>query len=361
MGGTGHRVSKRKPGIDNTSRGTRRYIESLSGDLRRPRTRTERSPRWIGGGLAPEVASEQAIQCLDRSLWAGTGKSTTNGGCSGPDREVRLQAVRGPVRRDTPRVGMWRQVARRLGRYRYFTLPPVARLGTPDPGWKTSAPFGSTRVADGRPAPPRTCLPIRLNARRKRLGWRPPDRRTGRPDASNERLTSLSGGGKDRAVVIRAAVRFTSSPPAAAATPRGFRQPALSPSTTSRPDTPATDSARLDTTLVSDRLRPGEPGGGEIDPGTIRDTGPAAGSCRGWPLDRCGNRNRWSKMRRHRRELLYGKKGRYLGISTFLRGLRRAFPSRYIRVFLRIPAGPTCNECGGSRLQPRRAIGSDRR
>ncbi len=62
----------------------------------------------------------------------------------------------------------------------------------------------------------------------------------------------------------------------------------------------------------------------------------------------------WSKLKAaHRRELLYGRKGRFVGIFPFLKGLEEKRYKQYIRVFLRqYQLAKTCEDCGGSRLNP---------
>ncbi|MGN6393426.1 MAG: excinuclease ABC subunit UvrA [Gemmatimonadales bacterium] len=62
----------------------------------------------------------------------------------------------------------------------------------------------------------------------------------------------------------------------------------------------------------------------------------------------------WHKLKaQHRRELLYGRKGRYVGIFPFLKGLEEKRYKQYIRVFLRqYQLAKTCDACGGSRLNP---------
>ena len=52
-----------------------------------------------------------------------------------------------------------------------------------------------------------------------------------------------------------------------------------------------------------------------------------------------------------RRELLYGRKGRYVGIFPFLKDLEEKRYKQYIRVFLRqYQLARTCEACGGTRL-----------
>jgi excinuclease ABC subunit A len=56
---------------------------------------------------------------------------------------------------------------------------------------------------------------------------------------------------------------------------------------------------------------------------------------------------------KHRRLLLYGKAGRFVGVFPFLRGLERKRYKQYIRVFLRqYQKASPCPDCGGSRLRP---------
>jgi excinuclease ABC subunit A len=62
----------------------------------------------------------------------------------------------------------------------------------------------------------------------------------------------------------------------------------------------------------------------------------------------------WSKLKAaQRRELLYGRKGRFVGIFPFLKGLEEKRYKQYIRVFLRqYQLAKTCDRCEGSRLNP---------
>jgi excinuclease ABC subunit A len=62
----------------------------------------------------------------------------------------------------------------------------------------------------------------------------------------------------------------------------------------------------------------------------------------------------WSKIKASdRRELLFGRKGRYVGIFPFLKGLEEKRYKQYIRVFLRqYQLARTCAACGGARLNP---------
>jgi excinuclease ABC subunit A len=62
----------------------------------------------------------------------------------------------------------------------------------------------------------------------------------------------------------------------------------------------------------------------------------------------------WCKLKAaHRRELLHGRKGRFVGIFPFLKGLEEKRYKQYIRVFLRqYQLAKTCEDCGGSRLNP---------
>jgi excinuclease ABC subunit A len=62
----------------------------------------------------------------------------------------------------------------------------------------------------------------------------------------------------------------------------------------------------------------------------------------------------WSKLKKSiHRELLYGRKGRYVGIFPFLKGLEEKRYKQYIRVFLRqYQLAKTCPVCLGTRLKP---------
>jgi excinuclease ABC subunit A len=62
----------------------------------------------------------------------------------------------------------------------------------------------------------------------------------------------------------------------------------------------------------------------------------------------------WRKLKAsHRKELLYGRKGKYVGIFPFLVGLEEKRYKQYIRVFLRqYQLAKTCSECRGTRLNP---------
>ena len=62
----------------------------------------------------------------------------------------------------------------------------------------------------------------------------------------------------------------------------------------------------------------------------------------------------WSTLKAaHRRTLLHGKEGRYLGIFPFLKGLEEKRYKQYVRVFLRqYQLAQTCPACQGTRLNP---------
>ncbi len=56
---------------------------------------------------------------------------------------------------------------------------------------------------------------------------------------------------------------------------------------------------------------------------------------------------------KHKRLLLHGRSGRFVGVFPFLRGLERKRYKQYIRVFLRqYQRANTCPDCGGARLRP---------
>ena len=88
-------------------------------------------------------------------------------------------------------------------------------------------------------------------------------------------------------------------------------------------------------------------------PGPSRATRPAAGCCSSAPgaSTPIPPSRGTSSRPAVRRELLYGRKGRYVGIFPFLKDLEEKRYKQYIRVFLRqYQLAKTCAECGGSRL-----------
>ena len=107
-----------------------------------------------------------------------------------------------------------------------------------------------------------------------------------------------------------------------------------------------------------------------VDRAAIRPAASADGAIDPWTKPRYENRRKvllerakalgvdsdrpWSKIKASdRRELLYGRKGRYLGIFPFLKGLEEKRYKQYIRVFLRqYQLAQTCAACGGARLNP---------
>jgi excinuclease ABC subunit A len=62
----------------------------------------------------------------------------------------------------------------------------------------------------------------------------------------------------------------------------------------------------------------------------------------------------WSRLKAsQRRELLYARRGRYVGIFPFLKDLEEKRYKQYIRVFLRqYQLAKTCDQCKGTRLNP---------
>ena len=87
--------------------------------------------------------------------------------------------------------------------------------------------------------------------------------------------------------------------------------------------------------------------------GPSRATSRAAGCCSDFARSIGADANKpWQKLKSaQRRDLLYGRKGRYVGIFPFLKDLEEKRYKQYIRVFLRqYQLAKTCDACGGSRL-----------
>jgi excinuclease ABC subunit A len=355
--------------------GQRRYIESLSTYAkqfleRMPKPQVDRLE-----GLAPAVAIEQhnptvssrstvgtATEVYDylRLLWARVGQTF-------------CRVCGAPVRRDTPQSAT-DDLLRTPGRLQIaFPLPPIARL-THDAVVENLRAMGFVRiVADGEA--------LRLDELPGGIDLTAVDEllvvvdRLSADAASAGRITEAVATafqeGEGVAIAVREAPAAT-SPAAAAPTPRvRFTEfPACSQcDTAAQPLSPLLFSfnnprgacaecngfgatLEYDESLVvpnPDRSL----AGGAIDPWTkpryesrrklLLDTARKLGADVDAP---------WKKLKASvRRELLYGKSGRYLGIFPFLKGLEEKRYKQYIRVFLRqYQLAKTCAACGGSRL-----------
>ena len=350
--------------------GQRRYIESLSTYAkqfldRMPKPRVDRLE-----GLAPAVAIEQrnpvissrstvgtATEVYDylRLLWARVGRCY-------------CRKCGGPVRRDTPEVAAEDVLRGGGGRAQIcFPLPPVARL-THQAVAENLRALGFVRVlADAAPLrldelPPHIDLTRvgellivvdRLVVEQAALG------------RLCEAIATAFQEGEGVALVLLessqgvARLRFTEFPacshcdtPAVPVTPALF--------SFNNPRGACTHCNGFGAVLEYDESLI------VCDP----EKSLAAGAIDPWTKPRYESRRRilldfarsigadphqaWSKLKpAQRRELLYGRKGRLVGIFPFLKGLEEKRYKQYIRVFLRqYQLAKTCDRCGGSRLNP---------
>jgi excinuclease ABC subunit A len=346
--------------------GQRRYIESLSTYAKQF---LERMPKPLVDrleGLAPSVAIEQrnpvvssrstvgtATEIYDhlRLLWARIGRNY-------------CRVCGAPVRVDTPQSAADAILASGAARVQVaFPLPPIARLGHPAVVENLRA-LGFVRViADGTPYHLDE-LPASLDLTRTaellivvdRLG------------CSAESLGRVSeavavafqeGEGVALAVLESARLRFTRSPACSACdTPAATCTPALFSFNNPRGACAACNGfgavLEYDESLIVPDPRCSL-ADGAIDPWTK----PRYESRRRILLDFARSigadpAKPWCKLKAtHRRELLYGRKGRYVGIFPFLKDLEEKRYKQYIRVFLRqYQLAKTCGECGGTRLNP---------
>jgi excinuclease ABC subunit A len=346
--------------------GQRRYIESLSTYAKQF---LERMPKPLVDrleGIAPAVAIEQrnpvvssrstvgtATEIYDhlRLLWARTGRSYCRS-CSAP------------VRVDTPQSAADAVVAAGAARVQIaFPLPPIARLGHAAVVENLRA-LGFVRVvADGAPWHLDE-LAERLDLTRASELLVVVDRLGGSAEARSRLSEAVAvafqeGEGVALALHDGGRLRFTSSPSCSACdTPAPVVTPALFSFNNPRGACGACNGFGAvleydESLVVPDQQR--SLAGGAIDP---------------WNKPRYESRRRillefarglgadrdkpWCKLKAsHRRELLYGRKGRYVGIFPFLKDLEEKRYKQYIRVFLRqYQLARTCGECDGNRLNP---------
>jgi len=348
--------------------GQRRYIESLSTYAKQFLERMPKPAVDRLEGLAPAVAIEQrnptvssrstvgtATEVYDymRLLWARLGKTW-------------CRACGAPVRRDTPQsatddvlatlpAGTRLQIA--------FPLPPSARV-THQAVVDNLRALGFVRlVADDVPhhldeLPPK----LDLTAATQLLVV--VDRIVAGPDQGSrlaEAFGTAFGEGEGVALAVHEAgrLRFTEFPACSRCdTPAATVTPALFSFNNPRGACLACNG--FGATLEYDESL--------IVPDPARTL--AQGAIDPWTKPRYEGRRRilverarqldidpatpWAKLRAaQKRELLYGKKGRYLGIFPFLKGLEEKRYKQYIRVFLRqYQLARTCEACHGTRLNP---------
>jgi excinuclease ABC subunit A len=346
--------------------GQRRYIESLSTYAKQF---LERMPKPLVDrleGIAPSVAIEQrnptvssrstvgtATEVYDylRLLWARVGRSW-------------CRACGGPVRRDTPQSAADDIVAGGGGRVQIaFPLPPIARLAHPAVVENLRA-LGFVRIVADGAAHHLDELPVGLDLTEVTELLVVVDRLTA--DASalgrlSEAVATAFQEGEGIALALHDAgrLRFTRSPACSRCdTAAALVTPALFSFNNPRGACPNCNGfgavLEYDESLVvcNPELSLAQ---GAIDPWTK----PRYESRRKLLLEFARGigadpTKPWHKLKAgHRRELLYGRKGRYVGIFPFLKDLEEKRYKQYIRVFLRqYQLAHTCAECGGTRLNP---------
>jgi excinuclease ABC subunit A len=350
--------------------GQRRYIESLSTYAKQF---LERMPKPLVDhleGIAPSVAIEQrnptvssrstvgtATEVYDylRLLWARVGRSY-------------CRSCGAAVRRDTPQSASDDVLAAVRGApvQVAFPLPPVARL-THDAVVENLRALGFVRVlADGEPRRLDE-LPAGLDLTRAGellvvVDRLVADERTAGRLA--ESITTAFQEGEGTAVVLHSPLpsgagrlRFTRFPACSVCdTPAATVTPALF--SFNNPRGACTRCNGFGAVLEYDESL--------VVPDPARSL--ADGAIDPWTKPRYESRRRilleyarslgadtgkpWQKLKAaQRRELLYGRKGRYVGIFPFLKDLEEKRYKQYIRVFLRqYQLARTCEDCGGSRL-----------
>jgi excinuclease ABC subunit A len=346
--------------------GQRRYIESLSTYAKQF---LERMPKPLVDslqGIAPSVAIEQrnpivssrstvgtATEVYDylRLLWARIGRCF-------------CRVCGAPVRRDTPQSAADDIVASGMGRVQIcFPLPPVAQLSHATVVENLRA-LGFVRVMRDGIGCHLDELPPGLDLTHSGELLVVVDRLAAEPSAAGRIAEAVAcafqeGEGIMIAVGETDRLRFTRSPACSRCdTPAATVTPALFSFNNPRGACPSCNGfgAMLEydeSLIVPDPSR--SLAQGAIDPWTK----PRYESRRRILLDFARNLGAetdrpWQKLKAsHRRELLYGRKGRFVGIFPFLKGLEEKRYKQYIRVFLRqYQLAKTCSNCGGSRLNP---------
>ena len=344
--------------------GQRRYIESLSTYAqqfleRMPKPRVDRLE-----GLAPAVAIEQrnptvssrstvgtATEVYDylRLLWARVGRPF-------------CRVCGSPVRRETPQSAADEILAHARGRIQVaFPLPPTARQSH-DSVVENLRAMGFVRLlADDVPAE-LDALPPGLDLARSGEVLVIVDRLVAEPAQTGRLAEALGtafqeGEGVGLALHDGGRLRFTEFPscslcdtPAVAATPALF--------SFNNPRGACTGCNGFGAVLEYDESL--------IVPDPSRSL--ADGAIDPWTKPRYDGRRRllattaknlgidvdapWSSLKpAQQRELLHGRRGRYVGVFPFLKALEEKRYKQYIRVFLRqYQLAKTCPVCGGARL-----------
>jgi len=346
--------------------GQRRYIESLSTYAKQF---LERMPKPLVDsleGIAPSVAIEQrnpivssrstvgtATEVYDylRLLWARVGRCF-------------CRVCGAPVRRDTPQSAADDILAGELGRIQIcFPLPPVAQLSHATVVENLRA-LGFVRVLRDGIGYHLDELPASVDLTHSGELLVVVDRLAAEAAAAGRISEAISvafqeGEGIAIAVGERGRLRFTRSPACSRCdTPAATVTPALFSFNNPRGACPSCNGFGAVLEYDESLIVP--------DPGRSL----AYGAIDPWTKPRYESRRRillefarrigaetdkpWQKLKAsHRRELLYGRKGRFVGIFPFLKGLEEKRYKQYIRVFLRqYQLAKTCSDCGGSRLNP---------
>jgi excinuclease ABC subunit A len=346
--------------------GQRRYIESLSTYAkqfleRMPKPQVDRLE-----GLAPSVAIEQrnpvvssrstvgtATEIYDhlRLLWARIGRSY-------------CRVCGAPVRVDTPQSAADAVVAAGAARVQIaFPLPPIARLAHAAVVENLRA-LGFVRVMADGAAYHLDELPRKLDLTRAAELLIVVDRLGGTPESLGRMSEAIAvafqeGEGVALALHDGGRLRFTRTPACSACdSPAAMVTPALFSFNNPRGACAACNGFGAVLEYDESLIVP-DPGRsiaeGAIDPWTK----PRYESRRRMLLDFARSLGAapdkpWSRLKAaHRRELLYGRRGRYVGIFPFLKDLEEKRYKQYIRVFLRqYQLAKCCGDCGGSRLNP---------
>ncbi len=346
--------------------GQRRYIESLSTYAQQF---LERMPKPLVDrleGLAPAVAIEQrnptvssrstvgtATEVYDylRLLWARVGRPF-------------CRTCGAPVRRDTPQSATDTVLAQGPGRVQIvFPLPTIARLAHGAVVENLRA-LGFIRVLADGALFHLDQLPEGLDLTRSAELLVVVDRLTAEPAQSTRIAEAVAMGfqhGEGIAIAIHdsARLRFTEFPACSSCdTAAAVVTPALF--SFNNPRGACTGCNGFGAVLEYDESL--------IVPDSRRSL--LQGAIDPWTKPRYETRRRllldaaralgidpdkpWHKLKAtHRRELLYGRAGRYLGIFPFLKGLEEKRYKQYIRVFLRqYQMAHTCPVCQGTRLNP---------
>jgi excinuclease ABC subunit A len=348
--------------------GQRRYIESLSTYAKQF---LDRMPKPLVDrieGLAPAVAIEQrnpvvssrstvgtATEVYDylRLLWARIGK-------------CHCRVCGGPVRRDTPEAAAETILAQVTGKVQIcFPLPPLARL-THAAVVENLRALGYLRVVADGVSLHFDDLPAGIDLTRSAELLVVVDRLDSAPSSTRRLCEAVAAAfqeGEGVAIALRqdlsSRLRFTEFPACSSCdTPAAPVTPALFSYNNPRGACSNCNGFGAvleydDSLIICDPSR--SLAAGAIDPWTK----PRYESRRKILLDFAKSigadpHTPWSRLKpAHRRELLYGRKGRFVGIYHFLKDLEEKRYKQYVRVFLRqYQLAKTCPGCGGSRLNP---------